>query len=318
MNILILKFSAIGDIIQSVPAIRAVRKHFPSANIDLLVAEGYENILNNCPYVNKIISFKRPFKREYSISDLKYFVSFAKAIRNENYDLIIDLQRVARSYSLQLFALPLPQNLKMFQYFIYEILLPHRLKILNEIKFNDVEKYLSYLKDYNILESNNDKKLELWFSEEELKFACKFLNGYKINPHKDFLIGITPCVKWDSKKWGIKNYAKISNFLIKNYNATILIFGGQDEIHEVEETINIMKNEFTVNKEQNLPFPHHKVINVAGKTPTIIYAGALIKNCKLFISGDTGLLHVADAVGVKTISIWGATKPEVAGPLGNY
>lgn len=300
-NILILKFSAIGDILQSIPAIRAVRLHFQSANIDILVAEDYENIIKNCPYVNNIITFKRPFRREFTKIDLKYFINYSQYISQKKYDLIIDLQRKARSYSLQLCALPFPKKFRIIFPLLVEFFLPRKFKIASEIKVNDVEKYLSYLKDYNISIIDSDKKLEMWFSDEELRFSEEFFNEHKINKGKDLLIGVTPCVKWDSKKWGIEKYAKVSDFIIENYNATALVFGGPDEADEVRDMINLMRN---------------KAVNVAGKTPTIIHAGALIKYCKLFISGDTGLLHIADAAGVRTISIWGSTKPDVNGPIG--
>ncbi|MDD5634692.1 MAG: glycosyltransferase, partial [Candidatus Omnitrophica bacterium] len=94
-NILIFKMSSLGDIILSVPSLRAVRKRFPSAKIKVLVDVKFREVLDNCPYIDEVITCD--FENRDKGSG---FLKLAERLRSENFDMSIDLQNNRKSHLL--------------------------------------------------------------------------------------------------------------------------------------------------------------------------------------------------------------------------
>ena len=103
------------------------------------------------------------------------------------------------------------------------------------------------------------------------------------------------------KMWAVEKYAELADKLIENYNAAILFFGGEEEHSLIAKIQSMMK---------------HRLLNMAGRT-SIRETAALIYKCDLFICGDTGLMHIAGALEVPAIAIFGPTNYRRVGPWGN-
>ena len=99
MNILIVKTSAIGDVIQTFPVVEYLRKKFPDARIDWVVEEGIAPLLRSHPLIDHVIEIKSKVwrKHPFQLETRKEFSSFSKVLRSTSYDLLFDLQGNAKS-----------------------------------------------------------------------------------------------------------------------------------------------------------------------------------------------------------------------------
>ena len=114
-------------------------------------------------------------------------------------------------------------------------------------------------------------------------------------------VGIAPGATYGSaKRWALKNFALVGDELTKRYKAKVFIFGGYEE-----KEIALKMSEYM----------EEDPINLVGKVP-LIEAASIMKQCDLFICNDTGIMHLAAAVGTPTIAIFGSTNPKWTGPLG--
>jgi heptosyltransferase-2 len=104
-----------------------------------------------------------------------------------------------------------------------------------------------------------------------------------------------------AKKWFPERFAAVADRLADDFSAAILLFGSAAD------------RESTARIES---YTHHAVIDLAGKTD-LRKAMALMAKCRVFISNDSGLMHVAAALDVPTIAIFGSTNPVTTGPAGN-
>jgi len=114
-------------------------------------------------------------------------------------------------------------------------------------------------------------------------------------------VGIAPGATYGpAKRWALKNFALVGDELTRRYKAKVFIFGGYEE-----KEIALKMNECM----------EEDPINLVGKVP-LIEAASIMKQCDLFICNDTGIMHLAAAVGTPTIAIFGSTNPKWTGPLG--
>ena len=164
--------------------------------------------------------------------------------------------------------------------------------------------------------SGNDKKIPLnpplekggeggfeWLhiSLEETQHANKILKNYNI-PSDSLIIGINPGAAYGSaKRWYPERFARVSSALVTRYKAAVIIFGSQQELGIATE----------IEYLSGVP-----VINMAGKT-NIRELMALIKQCTVFITNDSGPMHIAAALNIPVVAIFGSTDPEKTGPMGD-
>ncbi|MCC6542889.1 MAG: lipopolysaccharide heptosyltransferase II [Nitrospirae bacterium] len=151
--------------------------------------------------------------------------------------------------------------------------------------------------------SGNHKKKEwLHLSKVELQNADKILLNYKV-PSGSLIIGINPGAAYGSaKRWYPERFARVCRGIAERYNnANIIIFGSQQESGIAAE----------IEALSGVP-----VINMAGKT-TIRGLISLIKQCTVFVTNDSGPMHIAAALAIPVVAIFGSTDPVKTGPMGD-
>ena len=277
-KILFIKVSAVGDILRAVPALIAVRKHFPAAHIAWMIGTEYLEIVERCPHIQEII----PYKKRRNLEDLSGFAKFIREIRKRNFDLVINLQNTRRfdlvgRFSGARFRTPVvnfPQPVSGLKG-VFEII--RRAGV-----------------------TACDGKFELWAAPEDRKFAERFLERHNIALN-DKVVGINPGTTWETKQWMLENYAEVANKLIDAFGIRVLIFGSGAERNRAEKIAGMMRT---------------KPMIAAGET-TLRQAGCLIERCCLFITNDSGLMHLASLLGVPTAAIFGATDPVSNAPSGS-
>ena len=284
-NILIIKIGALGDVILSVPSLRAIREKFPGSTIKLLSGIKNRDVFTNCPFVDEIIicDFE---KRDRGITG---FLRVAKKLRTENFDMIMDLQNNKKSHLLGFLACA-P---KRYGYDNGKLSFLLNRKVRNsKIPTGPVEhqsKALGLLGIYNI-----DKKLELWPSGEDEKWAESFLKSHWIQSKSGviaFNIGSSP--RWITKMWPVEYCAELCNKLAAQDGIRTIVIGRDRSDRRAKEFLKRAKS---------------KPVNALGMT-NIPRLAALLKRCGLVITSDSAPMHVAAGCGTPFIALFGPTDP---------
>ncbi|MDP2939865.1 MAG: glycosyltransferase family 9 protein [Candidatus Omnitrophota bacterium] len=311
-KILIINPFGIGDVLFTFPVIRAIKEKGEDIFVGFWCNERVEPILKNNPYIDKIFAMsKGDIKKIYSKSKIKGMVESLKllsSIRKEHFDMSFD---VSLDYRYNLISQLAGIKRRVgFNYKNRGRFLTERIDIDGFNGKHVVEYYLDALKLFNI-EVKNKPMMELFLSKEDTDWADNFLKGFKVTDN-DLLIGIAPAggLSWGGSafylRWSEEKFAYLCQALINKYNAKIILFGSFDEI-------GICKNIESSLIESSLK---GNIINTAGVL-TLAQFAALLKKCKIAICNDAGPLHVAVALGLKTVCICGPVDEKVYGPYPN-
>ncbi len=292
LNILVIKTSALGDVILSVPSLRAIKAKFPKSVVKVLVGSESRQVLKGSPYVDEAIvcNFKG---KDGSIKGL---LRLGGILRNSDFDMVIDLQNNRRSHILAFLSLA-----------------PYRLGyangkcsfLLNKRVEDRQERLDPVAHQFRTLElagiKPNDKTLELWPSEEDDEWADKFIKENWVDLGRQSLIGINPNAskRWQTKNWTLANAASLCDELARRFNARVVITGTKHDI-EAGRTLRSMARS--------------KPIVAAGKTDLCELA-SLIKRCSVFITTDSATMHVASAMKTPFVALFGPTAPERHAPM---
>ena len=286
LRILVIKYSALGDIILAIPSLRSLKNKYPDSKISVLVDLQFQDILKNSPYVNNILAYHL---KEVSIVS-KDFWRIASHLRDESFDLVVDLQNNSKSHLLGFLSLSPKRygykNKKM------GFLINNGIND-NKDKIDPVshQAKVLHLLGVDIL----DKTLELSPGKEEKESIDKFLNKEWV-AGRQLLFGfnISASHRWQTKRWPIEKYAKLGDIICKRHNARILITGTKDDLE--------LSNKFK-------KLSKTKPIVACGKTQLLELA-ALIGRCKVLVTSDSAPMHIAAAMHVPFVAIFGPTDPK--------
>ncbi len=287
-----------GDLLASVPLLRALKETFPTANVTLIVSpENYFAVTKN-EYIDRYFIFdKRKILNPY------YFFSLWKLLRKK-YDLAIVPVTVAISYTSSLLCRLANAKIRIGPAFLsgakndFDYFFDRRVS-LDWRKHPDAHVSdfgLEILRPFGI--NTKDFTTNIAFNDEEIRKAKSFLTEKGIAEGKT-LIGIHPGAGKPRNRWSMLKFIKLIQKLKKEYDAEFIITGSKADIHE----INFLK----ANSPVKLNFFLDRTIPVLA---------AMISLCDLFITNDTGVMHVAGATETPQISIFGPTNPFNWAPLG--
>ncbi len=279
-NILIIKPGAIGDLLQMTPVIRALRKKFPSAGISILVgSDSTAQLFKHNTSVRETIVFDK----HGGAGRLRPLAKLWLFLYKKDFDLVLNFQR---------------SNLKTW--FLASAALPCRILIYKKSRTRDVhavKNYLETLKPLGI--ETDDLALELALDAEDRAFAERILGGLQQSGHP--VIAINPGASHPVNRWSTDRFAELIDRLTAHLKATVLIVGGPDDRGLAAEI---------AARTASSP------LDMTGRT-TLLQLASLLERCSLLVSGDTGPMHIATAVGTKVVSLFGAADPGRTGPIGS-
>lgn len=283
----------IGDSIMALPALSAIRKTYPEAIISVLVKPWVADIYRLCPYVDNVILYERP-----GIHDgMGGILRLVRGIKAKNFQLAVCLQNAIEAAIITWLAgIPLRAG--------YDsdgrgFLLTHAVRRTGAIKkVHQADYYLAMVRALGCADSESGPYLRI--SAEDDGSAERLLHNYDIEAGS-LLIGLAPCATYGpAKKWFPERFAALADRLKEEFQAQIILFGSDAD----RETTRAVQQA-----------AGHPLIDLAGIT-NLRTAIALIARCGLFVSNDSGLMHVAGALNVPTIAIFGSTNPVTTAPLG--
>jgi lipopolysaccharide heptosyltransferase II len=279
-KILCIKPRGIGDIILSTIILDNLATWYPGAKIDYLTENFAKDAVNNNPLVNKILTTERT---EFSLKT-------ALKIRKEKYDLVLDLWSNPRS--AQFTFLSGVKYRAGYAYrgrkYAYNIQAPP-----DRGSHHSAEHNLELLKALGVPVIS--KKIHYYVSSDSNNSGLDFIK--KNFPANTPVTGIIPSGGWPSKRCDAETWVKICNGMYNKYKTKFLILWGPGD----EEDANYIKRQ--------LPG-----LTVLAPPTSIAEMSGLINNCSLIIANDSGPMHIAAALGVPVLGLFGPTDPKMHGP----
>ena len=289
-KILVIRVDGIGDLLNSTPAIALLRENYPSAEITVLVRPLNAPLLISNPDVDRILVFERDGKHQ----GLKAHLQFYRELRSERFQLVVAMQTAMWPH-LVAFLSGAPYRLGRYQKRFRSTLTHAWRGRYPKGETHEVDRNLELVR--LICEGEGKRELIFHLLPDEITAAKTKLTSRGIGDDA-FLIGIHPGGSSFDKRWPEKQYTEIADKLARHYNATILLLRGPEE---AELTRNIQE------AMQSHAIPYAPA--------TIRELGALLACCDLVICNDSGPMHLAAALDVPTVAIFGPTDHVAWQPL---
>ncbi|HDP98538.1 MAG TPA: lipopolysaccharide heptosyltransferase II [bacterium] len=282
-KILIIRFSSIGDILLTTPAIRLLKARFPECRIDFVIKRQFSELLAAHPAIDRLYQFNN--------SQPDGLRKLGREVREQHYDLILDLHNNFRSHYLTM-------NSRAKFVLRYQKPLLRRL-LLVKFKINLFKRalpvYQRYLKPLQRWGIRDDGLgLDIFFKPEIIaKINVKYQSFFQQSSKP--VIGIAPGASFATKRWSAHGFKRVADHLLENSN-TALVFLGDTADRELIDSLNIKKSD--------------KLVNAAGEL-SIAETAALVDHCDLVLTNDSGLMHLAEALKKKVVAIFGSTTREL-------
>jgi heptosyltransferase-2 len=284
-KILIRSTNWVGDTVMMIPALVAIRKSFPHAQITVLANPWVLPLLVNHPAVDTTMIFNKGTGLFRSMGTLARIIF---NLRNEGFDLAVLFQNAFEAAFLT--------SMGGVRYTIgYNtdgrgFLLTHKV-IRDEriVKVHQVDYYLGLIEAMGWQVEGREPSLFL--DEKDIESTSLLLSSYGITDHH-FIVGLNPGATYGSaKRWPEERFATIGDWAAERWNATVILFGSSSE------------REIGLRVSRSM---RHSPINLCGLS-TLGQAMALIKRCGFFVTNDSGLMHIAAAFHVPLVALFGPT-----------
>ena len=296
-KILMIKFWGIGNLVMLLPTIKAIREHYPNAQLDMFTLLQNQQVF----YRNSFIDHTFFLSNKSLLLFVSTFLKAVFQLRRERYDKILDFEQFAKISSV--FALLIQGRERIgfdtpgqgrgiaytrkVAYLDFTHMVETFFRIAKGAGLNKAD--LSPLKLH--IEEDERKRVALFFQENDIR-KNDFLVGVHIGSGDNMMA---------QRRWKIEKFAILADMLIDKYKLTIIFTGaGKDESKLVGKTLSLMKN---------------RSINAVDRL-SLKELAFLIEQCLFFISNDTAPVHIASAMGTPVVAFFGPNTPYLYGPRG--
>ncbi|MGD9212620.1 MAG: glycosyltransferase family 9 protein [Desulfobacteraceae bacterium] len=272
LKLLIIRFSSFGDIILTTPVLAAIKAKYPHAVIDFLVMDKFADAISGNPHIDNLILFEK--KCHQGLAGL---VRFARKLRSNRYDQIIDLHAKLRSIILSFFI-----RVPVFRYRKRRFYKTIGVKL----------RLMRYQVDNSIVNNyfGAVQHLKISATKESLRFDYSQEDSEKIAAYTGCVV-LAPGAANATKKWPVNYFAQLGCLLKEK----IIILGGAEDAADGEEICRRVGD---------------NCLNLAGKL-TLKQSGALIARAKYIVCNDSGPFHMARGVGARAFVFFGPTDPNM-------
>jgi len=300
-RILIVKLSAIGDVVHTLPFLEALRAAFPGARIDWLVEEEGGEIVRDHPALDRlIVSHRKTWQRQArdirrAGEVVRRVSAFVRDLRSTEYDLVIDLQGLFKSALLTGLARGKRKvgpagGREGSRAVLTEPAVPV------DANEHAVDRYLRVARALGCNVKGWTGRISV--GREETRFVDALVSDLGLKGRR--LVAVNPMARWPTKLWDPSAFAALVDRVAEEFQTVVVLTGGKAD-RPVLETI----------RRSAVSRPH----NLSGRT-SLKQLAALYHRCDLLVSTDTGPMHVAAAVGCPVVALFGPTAPWRTGPYG--
>ncbi|MFH1491002.1 MAG: lipopolysaccharide heptosyltransferase II [Pseudomonadota bacterium] len=293
-RILVRSTNWVGDAVMTIPAIEAVRENFPSSTLVVLARPWVAPLLENHPAVDQVW----PFRRGGGFTaDLHEWFRVIAGIRRFGFDLAFLLQNAFEAAILA--WLGGIETRIGYNTDGRGLLLSHPLSRTPDIRGgHQVEYYLSILRSVGLEAESRDPRA--FVAQGDRERMDEFLVSKGVL-REDFILGLSPgAIYGPAKRWPPERFAAIGDRAVERWGAKVLVLGSPREKEICSSVRRFMK---------------HGSLDLCGMT-TLGEAMALIQRCRLFLTNDSGLMHIGAALNVPLVAVFGSTDPTATGPRG--
>jgi heptosyltransferase-2 len=289
MKILMRGPNWVGDAVLAIPAMKAIRERFPDAEITLLVRPWVAGIFKSAPFIDHLWSEPRP-------SGVRDWLRITRGIRRNRYDLALLFPNSFESAAM-IFLGRVPKRVGYAtdgrRWLLTSRLTPARQKRHQVHYYLDLAAALSA----NVARPS----IEITASEEERAQAAKLLASEGIPADRRFLVLNPGAAYGSAKRWGEDGFAAAGDALAAELDLDVAIIGSETERSIAEAIQKKMRSRVAV-------------LNGRTSLETLI---GVVASASLVLTNDSGPMHIAAALGVPTVAIFGATDDVVTGPIGS-
>ncbi len=315
-KILLIKLSAVGDVLHTIPVLNKLRRRYPRAQLDWLVTPGIAELLKHHPAITNIVEFEREaWSTPWRLAPFVSYARLASKLRRSGYDVVIDMHGQLRTAALTLatgaparigFDRPRAsvwdtsprkfpeqarkhawQGAREGSWIVYTHHIP-----VPTLDLHAVDRYLNVGPILGLDEEPADFSFPI--PQSAVSGVDSLLRRHGVH-HVDLVI-MAPGTIWETKHWGSDKFAKVAgHFMSKGY--AVILTGSQREHVVCEEVAALAPG----------------VVDLAGMT-TLSELAALTRRSAICITNDSGPMHLAVALDRPVISIFGPTDPSWIGP----
>ena len=297
MRILLVRLSSIGDIVHTLPALSAVRRNHPEAHIDWLVESRYAEILTNVGGIDNVIGIDTFGIRKFPWSFEKWggLVSNLRQLRRINYDIILDFQgtlKSAVSARLARGKRRIGYEAAVVREKLATLFYSERVS-LDGAGTHIIDHHLHLLSKLGI--HTKERDFAMTVSEDVYGEADREIAALGLS---EFIL-LNPGGNWKTKRWAPENFGRLAEAIYKELHIPSLVLWGPSDQGLASSVVESSRGAAYL-------MPATKISSM------IAYA----TRARLFISGDTGPMHLASAFNVPIVGIFGPTDPNRNGPFG--
>jgi heptosyltransferase-2 len=280
-SILVIKPGAIGDLLQITPTIRALKRHMPDARITVMVGiEGTVPLFTHNPHVSEVLVYDRKGLH-------KSFAAFFRLlwqVASTRYDMVINFQRSSIGTWLITLAA-----------------VPRKVLVYHKTRTRRVHAVLNHLETIcplgiDVGQANLDLELHIPLEDEQRAERLLREGGLAGRP----LVAVNPGASSLIKCWSTHKFTRLIERLQRELHVGVVVVGGPWEKYLYDSIAEGMEQ---------------PPLNLVGET-SLLTLGAILQRCVTLVSGDTGPLHLATAVGTPVVALFGAIDPDRTGPVG--
>lgn len=284
----------IGDAVMTIPALASLRRTYPAAHITVLAKRWVGAVYRLCPHVDEVIVFDSPGRHDGVVGKIR----LARELRGRGFAAAILLQNAIEAALIaSLAGIPIRAG---YNTDARGWLLTHAVKVTAAIrKFHQTGYYLEMVKALGCADAEAGD-FYLSRTEQLSHDTERLLDLYGLQG--ETLVGLAPGAAYGpAKRWHAERFAALADRLKEECGVQVLVLGSNAD-QETAQTL--------------LSHAQHHIVDLTGKT-SLEEAMALISQCRVFVSNDSGLMHVAAVLKVPTVAVFGSTNPATTAPLGN-
>lgn len=303
MRILIVKISAMGDVLHALPVLDYLKQASPGCEIDWVVEEAFADLLRNNPLITKLhtVRFKKWKRKPFSLNTIKEILAVRKGLAERSYDLVIDIQGNIKS-GMVAWLSGCPRRTGFCRTAAQESL--NALFINRRILLQPEDRHITdqYLRiaeaSFDLKFSGRQLQTDVCTTSEEDQAAEEIVKRFHQGGP---VVLIHTGTTWQTKFWLEAGWIELGRTIISSFPGAVLLFSwGNDSERSAAERITAALGSQAVQLEKL----------------SIMRLAALVKKVALVMGGDTGIVHLAAAAGTPTVSYYRASDGLRSGPRG--
>jgi lipopolysaccharide heptosyltransferase II len=273
-NILAVRFSSIGDVLLTTPLLRAIRRRYPDCGLTVLTKEAYAPLVNRNPHVTRVIG----------LSGDRPLTSIAAELRANRYTHLLDLHDSLRSRALRILV---PGAWSSYpKHRLARAVLIHTKRNIYRDPRPVPERYFSAARDLDVVPDGGPPEL---FSGRDAEDAVAAWLQRTDVPESVRMVALAPGAAHATKRWPLEHWRSLVQRLARECH--VIVVGAVEDAPLGAELARVAPD---------------RVLNAAGQFG-LQHTGVLLRRASAVVSGDTGVMHLASAVGTPVVALFGPT-----------